>query len=80
MSRGLLRQYKLLLLYYMGLLDENNINTPAQKCPRCEEGVVIKDMRGNLSCSYCPLEISFGGKLRGWSLEKTYKVYKKKKK
>jgi hypothetical protein len=64
----------------MGLLDENISNIPAQKCPRCEDGVVVKDKWGNISCTFCPLKISFGGKVRGWSLEKTIKIHKRKKK
>lgn len=55
----------------MGLLDENNFNTPAQKCPRCKDGVVIKDRYDNISCTSCPLSISKGGFVRGWSLRKT---------
>ncbi len=64
----------------MGLLDENISHIAAQKCPSCEDGVVIKDRFNNLSCTVCPMRLSAHGQVRGWSLKKTVKEYNKKKK
>ena len=57
----------------MGLLDEGVNSSPAQLCPKCKDGVVIKDRFGNISCTMCELKISKGGMVRGFSLDIVHK-------
>lgn len=61
----------------MSLLEEPVDSSPAQPCPSCKEGVIIKDKFLNLSCTQCNLRISKGGMVRGFSLNVLHKKYRK---